>query len=289
MKPAPFDYLRPGSLAEAAAALAGEPNAKVLAGGQSLVPLLSMRLAAPSMLVDINGLPDLSAIEVTDDGVRIGALARHADVLASADAMRVQPLLAMALSHVAHATIRNRGTTVGSIIHADAAAEMPAVLALLGGSVEVESSSGRRTISADELFVGPLETSLQHDEIAVAAYFPALPSGAGVAFDEIARRHGDYAMCGVAALVRVEGGSVVEARAGYLSVNDTPEVVDLTKCSPAGSTTSRSRQRGRRPWPSWNPPTTSTPPLPTGHSLFAYSPVVWSDRHMRTPSGEARE
>ncbi len=228
MKPAPFDYLRPGSLAEAAAALAGEPNAKVLAGGQSLVPLLSMRLAAPSMLVDINGLPDLAGIEVTDDGVRIGALARHADVLASADAARVQPLLAMALSHVAHATIRNRGTTVGSIIHADAAAEMPAVLRLLGGSVDVESSSGRRTIPADELFVGPLETSLHHDEIAVEAFFPALPSGAGVAFDEIARRHGDYAMCGVAALVRVEGGSVVEARAGYLSVNDTPQVVDLS-------------------------------------------------------------
>ena len=227
MKPAPFDYLRPGSLAEAAAALAGEPNAKVLAGGQSLLPLLSMRLAAPSMLVDINGLSDLSTIEVTGEGVRIGALARHADVLASADVARVQPLLAMALSHVAHATIRNRGTTVGSIIHADAAAEMPVVLQLLGGSVEVESSSGRRTIPADELFVGPLETSLQHDEIAVVAYFPALPSGAGVAFDEISRRHGDYAMCGVAALVRVEGGSVVEAKAGYLSVNDTPEVVDL--------------------------------------------------------------
>ena len=234
MKPAPFDYLRPGSLAEAAAALAGEPNAKVLAGGQSLVPLLSMRLAAPSMLVDINGLPDLATIEVTGGGVRIGALARHADVLASVDVARVQPLLGMALSHVAHATIRNRGTTVGSIIHADAAAEMPAVLALLSGSVEVESSSGRRTIPAAELFVGPLETSLQHDEIAVAAYFPALPSGAGVAFDEIARRHGDYALCGVAALVRVEGGSVVEARAGYLSVNDTPEVVDLTQLLAAG-------------------------------------------------------
>jgi 2-furoyl-CoA dehydrogenase FAD binding subunit len=227
VKPAPFDYLRPGSLAEAATALAGEPNAKVLAGGQSLVPLLSMRLAAPSLLVDINGLPDLSGIEVTGEGVRIGALARHADVLASADAARVQPLLAMALSHVAHATIRNRGTTVGSIIHADAAAEMPAVLMLLGGSVDVESSSRRRTIPADELFLGPLETSLHHDEIAVEAFFPALPPGAGVAFDEIARRHGDYALCGVAALVRVEDGSVVEARAGYLSVNETPTVVDL--------------------------------------------------------------
>ena len=229
MKPAPFDYLRPGSLAEAATALAGEPNAKVLAGGQSLVPLLSMRLAAPSMLVDINGLPDLSGIEVTGEGVRIGALARHTDVLASADAERVQPLLAMALSHVAHATIRNRGTTVGSIIHADAAAEMPAALMLLGGSVDVESSTGRRTIPADDLFLGPLETSLHHDEIAVGAFIPALPAGAGVAFDEVARRHGDYALCGVAALVRVEDGSVIEARTGYLSVNETPTVVDLTE------------------------------------------------------------
>ena len=228
MKPAPFDYLRPGSLADAAAALAGEPNAKVLAGGQSLVPLLSMRLAAPSMLVDINGVPGLSAIEVTDAGVRIGALARHADVLASADVRRVQPLVSLALAHVAHATIRNRGTTVGSIVHADAAAEMPVVLSLLGGSVDVESSAGSRTIEAAELFVGPLETSLHHDEIAISAFFPALEDGTGVAFDEIARRHGDYALCGVAAIVRVAGGDVVEARAGYLSVNEVPTVVDLT-------------------------------------------------------------
>jgi 2-furoyl-CoA dehydrogenase FAD binding subunit len=228
VKPAPFDYLRPGSLAEAAAALAGEPDAKVLAGGQSLVPLLSMRLAAPSMLVDINGLPGLSGIEVTGAGVRIGALARHADVLASDDVRRVQPLVSLALAHVAHATIRNRGTTVGSIVHADAAAEMPVVLSLLGGSVEVESSVGRRTIEAADLFVGPLETSLHHDEIAVSAFFPALEDGTGVAFDEIARRHGDYALCGVAATVRLAGDAVVEARAGFLSVNEVPTVVDLT-------------------------------------------------------------
>ena len=228
MKPAPFDYLRPGSLAEATAALAEEPNAKVLAGGQSLVPLLSMRLAAPSMLVDINGLPDLSDIEVTGDGVRIGALARHADVLASGDVRRVQPLVSMALANVAHATIRNRGTTVGSIVHADAAAEMPAVLLLLGGSVEVQSGTGTRTIDAADLFVGPLETSLRHDEIAVSAFFPALEERAGVAFEEVARRHGDYALCGVAATVRVAGDDIVEARVGYLSVNEVPTVVDLT-------------------------------------------------------------
>ena len=223
MKPAPFAYLRPQSLPEALAALAGEPNAKVLAGGQSLVPLLSMRLAAPSLLVDINGLPGLADIRVRGEGVRLGALARHADVLASAEARRVQPLLAMALENVAHATIRNRGTTVGSIVHADAAAEMPVVLKLLGGSVEVASVRGTRTIHADDLYVGPLESSLAHDEVAVSAYFPALPAGAGVAFEEIARRHGDYALCGVAALV--DGDTV---RAGYLSVNDVPTVVDLT-------------------------------------------------------------
>ena len=114
----------------------------MLAGGQSLVPLLSMRLAAPSMLVDINGLPDLDHVTCSDDGVRVGALARHADVLADEEARRVQPLVALALGHVAHATIRNRGTTVGSLVHADAAAEMPVVLKLLGGSLDVASVVG---------------------------------------------------------------------------------------------------------------------------------------------------
>ena len=223
MKPAPFAYVRPRTLDEALEALAGDPGAKVLAGGQSLVPLLSMRLAAPTLLVDINGLPDLDHLTCSDDGVRIGALARHADVLADAEAQRVQPLVAMALRHVAHATIRNRGTTVGSLVHADAAAEMPVVLRLLGGSLEVASSSGRRTIAAEDLFAGPLESTLAHDEIALAASFPALAPGAGVAFDEVSRRHGDYALCGAAALVEDE-----RVRVGYLSVSDVPTVVDLT-------------------------------------------------------------
>jgi len=223
VKPAPFAYRRPETLADAVAALAGEPNAKVLAGGQSLVPLLSMRLAAPAMLVDINGIPGLDAIEVDEQGVRVGALARHAAVLASPDVRRVQPLVPLALANVAHATIRNRGTTVGSIVHADAAAEMPVVLSLLGGSLDVEGPGGRRTIPASELYLGPLESSVRHDEIAVSAYFPALAPGAGVAFEEIARRHGDYAMVGAAALV--DGDSV---EVGYLSVSDVPTVVDLS-------------------------------------------------------------
>ncbi|RYB92965.1 xanthine dehydrogenase family protein subunit M [Nocardioides oleivorans] len=232
MKPAPFAYLRPTTLEEALAALAEDQGAKVLAGGQSLVPLLSMRLAAPSRLVDINALPDLGLVEADGSGVRIGALARHAEVLASADAAEVQPLLAMALSHVAHPTIRNRGTTVGSLVHADAAAEMPMVLRLLEGSVDVASVRGRRTIPAAELFAGPLESTLAHDELAVGASFPALAPGGGVAFQEIARRHGDYALVGVAALVQLGTGpdadTVTSARLGFVSVSDVPTVVDVT-------------------------------------------------------------
>ncbi|WP_235737390.1 FAD binding domain-containing protein [Nocardioides alcanivorans] len=177
MKPAPFAYRRPTTLDEATRLLAEEPGAKVLAGGQSLVPLLSMRIAAPETLIDINRLPDLGHVTADVTGVRVGALARHADVLGSEAAREVQPLLAEALSNVAHATIRNRGTTLGSIVHADAAAEMPMVLCLLGGSVDVVSVRGRRTIAAADLFLGPLESTLEHDEIAVEVFFPALPAG----------------------------------------------------------------------------------------------------------------
>ena len=160
MKPAPFSFVRPQGLQHALEALAADPGAKVLAGGQSLVPLLNMRLAAPSTLVDINGLPDLDHVRADQDGVRVGALARHADVLASPDVRRVQPLLSIALEHVAHATIRNRGTVVGSLVHADAAAELPAVLALLGGTVTVASTRGTREIAAADLFAGPLESTV---------------------------------------------------------------------------------------------------------------------------------
>ena len=235
MKPSPFTFLRPSTLSEALEALAGNEHAKVLAGGQSLIPLLSMRLAAPEMLVDINALEELSYVRVTADGVRVGALARHAEVQANVDAARVQPLLARALSLVAHPTIRNRGTTVGSIVHADAAAEMPVVLSLLGGSVTAASTSGTRTIPASELYAGPMESTLRHDEIATEAFFPALQPGEGVACDEIARRHGDYALCGVAAVVRVDGrGQVESVRCGYLSVCDVPTVLDLSEVFASG-------------------------------------------------------
>lgn len=226
MKPAPFRYHRPATAAEAWQRLAAEPGAKVLAGGQSLVPLLNMRLASPAALVDINAVGGLDRVAVDRDGVYVGALVRHADLLASTEARAAQPLLALALAHVGHAAVRNRGTCVGSLVHADSAAELPAVLALLGGSVEVASVRGRRTVAASELFLGPLETSLAPDELALGARFPALPAGAGVAFAEVARRRGDYAVVGVAALA--DGDSVRAAYVSVGSVDGVPTVVDLS-------------------------------------------------------------
>ncbi|MGH8961792.1 MAG: FAD binding domain-containing protein [Jatrophihabitantaceae bacterium] len=237
MKPPPFGYSRPESVTEAVAALAAlGPDGKVLAGGQSLLPLLSMRLAAPHHLVDINRLHELAYVRVDGGAVRVGALARHAAVLADPAARKAQPLLAQALRLVAHATIRNRGTTVGSIVHADPSGEMTAVLALLDGSVRVASAAGTRDVPAAEFFLGPLESAVQAGELAVEAGFPVLPARAGTAFVEVARRHGDYAVCGVGALVQLDhDGTVVSARAAYLSVASTPLVLDLTEALPIAS------------------------------------------------------
>ena len=205
-----------------------DEGAKVLAGGQSLVPLMSMRLAAPAHLVDINHLPGLDTVEVTPDGVRVGALARHARVEHDDTAYAALPLLRQALQHVAHPTIRNRGTTVGSLIHGDPAAEMTAVLALLDGEVELAGPEGRRTVPADEFFVGPMETEHADAEVAVAATFRRPAPGSGSAFVELSRRHGDYAMCGVAAVVTVDPDlAVTAARVGLISVGPGPVVVDL--------------------------------------------------------------
>ncbi|GAA2100574.1 FAD binding domain-containing protein [Actinomadura alba] len=233
MKPPPFAYHAPRALAEAVGALAeAGPDGKVLAGGQSLIPLLNMRLAAPARIVDINRLTELDTVEVTERGVRVGALARHSRVLRSIEAARAQPLLTDALRHVAHPVVRNRGTVVGSLAHADPAAELPAVLAVLGGSVDAMSAGGRRTIPADAFFTGPLESALRPGELAVSAFFPGLPPYGGAAFGEVTRRHGDYALVGVAAVVVLDDDlRVASARAGYLSVGATPLVLDLTEAA----------------------------------------------------------
>jgi carbon-monoxide dehydrogenase medium subunit len=205
-------------------------EAKVLAGGQSLVPVLAMRLAEPAHLVDINKVSELDTVTTSPAGVTVGALARHSRVERDEAAGRVQPLLRQALRLVAHPTIRNRGTTVGSLAHADPAGEMTAVLALCGGSVTAVSSRGRRVITAADFFLGPLESALEADELAVEAFFPALPSNAGTAFVEIARRHGDYALCGVAAVAVLDpAGGLASLRCAYLSVFDVPLVLELTQ------------------------------------------------------------
>ncbi|MFW3171669.1 FAD binding domain-containing protein [Geodermatophilus sp. CPCC 206100] len=229
MKPAPFRYADPRSLEEALEVLAAEDGAKVLAGGQSLLPLLSMRLAAPAALVDINRVPGLDAVETTGDGVRVGALVRHAALLADGAAARVQPLLARATANVAHPAIRNRGTTVGSIAHADPSGELTSVLALTDGSVTVATPGGVDTVPWRELFVGPLETSLTGPALVTSAFFPALPDRSGTAFAEVARRKGDYAVCGAGVVVTLdESRRVAAARAAFISVGLVPEVHDLT-------------------------------------------------------------
>lgn len=229
MKPAEFIYRRPGSLPEALEVYARATDGQILAGGQSLVPLLSMRLATVGELIDINGIPELSYINVDSTGVRFGATVRHSELLEDQAVGSAQPMIPATLRHVAHDTIRNRGTTVGSIVHADAAGEMPMVFALLDGTLTVQSVRGSREIRTGDLFLGALETSLEPDEIATEVFLPALPPGHGVAFDEVARRHGDYALCGVGAIVATDAdGRVTAARTGYVSVSDVPVAVDLT-------------------------------------------------------------
>ncbi|MGA4507852.1 FAD binding domain-containing protein [Propionibacteriaceae bacterium G1746] len=229
MKPAPFTHHAPTTVDEALALLAQLDNAKVLAGGQSLVPVLNMRLATPSHLVDINRLADLARIEVDADRVRVGAIVRHAALEHDEAAHRALPLLRQALGWVAHPAIRNRGTTVGSIAHADPSGEMPSILAITGGSVRVASTRGERVISADDFFVGPMESVLEHDELVLDVDFPLFPAGTVTGFDELARRSGDYALSGVAvAITPAADGTIAAARASFVSVTERPDVLDLT-------------------------------------------------------------
>jgi len=231
VKPPPFGYSRPESLEDAVRLLAEfGSDAKVLAGGQSLVTLLSMRLAAPRHLIDINRVSELAYVRTDEDKntVRVGALARQADLEHDANAAAVQPLLRQALRLVAHPTIRNRGTVVGSLAHADPASELTAVLAVLGGAVRLASTRGDRTVPADEFFLGPLSTCAAADELVVEASFPGRPPRSGSAFVEISRRHGDYAICGVAVCVSVDGaGALRGGKVALISVGPTPVIVQL--------------------------------------------------------------
>ncbi len=223
MKPPPFEYFAPRSRDEALSLLAEHEDAKVLAGGQSLVPLLALRLARPSALIDLGAVPGLDHIRRENGHVAVGAMTRERVAERSRVIISDVPLLADALPMVGHVAIRNRGTIGGSAAHADPSAEIPAVaLALDAELVAVSARGGERTISADEFFQSFLTTALQPDELLVEIRFPLMGEGTGVAFEETARRHGDFAMVGAAAAVRVVDGTFTDVRLSLIGVSDTP-------------------------------------------------------------------
>jgi CO/xanthine dehydrogenase FAD-binding subunit len=238
MKPAPFSYARPRGLAEALALLAaGNGEAKLLAGGQSLVPMLNMRLLRPPLLIDLNGLAELGGIApAADGGLRIGALARHADLVGSPLVRERAPLLAEAARHVGHPAIRNRGTLGGSLAHADPAAELPAALLALDAELTVSGAGGSRAIPVSRFFRGLLATALEPDEILTEIRVPA--QGPGWGFAELARRPGDFALAGVAAVVRAavsEASRCESARVVGFGVGDRPARLDHSERVLAGA------------------------------------------------------
>jgi carbon-monoxide dehydrogenase medium subunit len=222
VKPAPFTYVRARTLDEAVAWLArGGGEARILAGGQSLVPLMNMRLVRPATVVDINAVPGLAQIQATAaGGVRLGALVRHADLAAAPLARARAPLLAVAAAHVGHRAIRNRGTLGGSLAHADPAAELPAAALALDARVIVAGPRGERAIAAAEFFHGLFATALGGDEVLTAVELAAPPEGWG--FAEVARRAGDFALAGVAAALRGGAGTCREARLVAFGAGDRP-------------------------------------------------------------------
>lgn len=222
VKPPLFDYLVARSSEEAVRLLSEIPGAMILAGGQSLIPAMNFRLATPPALIDINRIPDLRGIDIVDGNVRVGAAVRHRDLEQSDAAWKANPLLRAALHYVAHVPIRNRGTTVGSLCHADAAAEMPMILLLSDGWVTAAGPSGQRDIPADKFFEFHMTTSRGTDEMIVSATFPAVPAGAGYAFAEFARRKGDYAIAAVGAIIERKNGRVTAARFAACGVASRP-------------------------------------------------------------------
>ncbi|RME84332.1 MAG: xanthine dehydrogenase family protein subunit M [Caldilineae bacterium] len=225
MKPAPFKYHAPTTVDEVVGLLAEHGyDAKILAGGQSLIPTMNFRLAQPAVLIDINAVSELAYIKSNGDGgLRVGALARHAEAEHSRLVAEVAPLVHATMPLIAHPQIRNRGTLCGSLAHADPASELPAVLVALQGRVRASRQGGSRWIAAEEFFQGIFTTALEPDELLAEAAFPPLPSRSGWAIQEVARRHGDFALAGAVAVVQVdEGGTCTAARLVFFGVGEGP-------------------------------------------------------------------
>ncbi len=225
MKPPPFAYARPATVDEACALLAehGE-DARLLAGGQSLMATLNMRLSAPELLIDINRIDGLAGISVAGGTLRIGAMTRHVDVETSPEIAEHAPLIAQAMPHIAHPAIRNRGTFGGSIAFADPAAELPACAVALGAQFELRSAGATRMVAADDFFHGLYETELAPGEMLTAVEIPVIAPGYRSAFMELARRRGDYAMVGIAVHARLAGGVIGDSRLVFFAAGERPVV-----------------------------------------------------------------
>src|SRR5262244_1293457 len=223
MKLPAFDYACPATLAEAVALLASRDEARVLAGGQSLVPMMAFRVASPSLLVDLRKLSDLRRIMIDNSGVRLGAMVRWRDIEDDARLVAAHPLLKAAVSHVAHYQIRNRGTVGGSIAHADPAAEMPGIAVTCDAEIAVVGKSGAHVMQAADFFQGALTTALTSDEIIVEIRLPAWPGDRRWGFEEFARRRGDFAMAAAAVFYdQDENGNARNAHVGVIGVADRP-------------------------------------------------------------------
>lgn len=224
MKPPAFEYIAPSTVDEAVKLLASSAgNAKVISGGQSLMPMLAFRLAAPDLLVDLKRLDGLNQIKISGEGIRLGAKVRWCDIEADERLRQHHPLLAKAIEHVAHYQVRNRGTVGGSIAHADPSAEMPGIAVTCDAVLTIVGSAGTRTEVATNFFTGPLQTTLAPDEILTEVLLPAWPAGRRWAFLEFARRKGDFAMAGVALFYDLDGaGCITNAHIGAIGVADCP-------------------------------------------------------------------
>lgn len=236
MKPPLFRYEAPRTLRDAVAVLASDPDAMVLAGGQSLVPAMNFRVATPSLLVDIQHVEGLKGIAIEGDTIVIKAMTRHRELELDPDVRRVNPLIAETMQHVAHVPIRNRGTVVGSLCHADPSAEMPLLFVLLDGTLVATSPVGTRHIAAADFFQSFLTTSRRQDEIVVEARLPALPVGASFAFDEVTRRHGDFALVGIGCVLSLDGsGRVQNIRLAACGISDRPVRLKAAEAALNGS------------------------------------------------------
>ena len=223
MKPAPFDYVAPRTVAEACAALAeAGGGATVLAGGQTLMPLLNLRMSQPFIVVDINKIAELKGVSRVAGGTRIGPMTRQCEVLADQTLARDLPVLVQAMSHVGHHQTRNRGTIGGSIALGEPAAEMPATAVALGASIEVRSVRGTRTVPADEFYVGPYMTVLEPDELVTGLTFPDWPQEHITIFREVAQRPGDFALVGLVGALTIDGGKIARAGLAWFGMGATP-------------------------------------------------------------------